>query len=259
MQYMRPQKRCAPYGEIAERGPGRTGGNLGHRPPRGRSIARWYKAARGFGRHRFTIRASFLRGVAAARPRQRFALARWAWSAESFLRPAANAVAKACVRGGGTAKPCRRGCVRLSELGGLDPCKRPRQPGRRVRIGGFFRCLRRGTFHRGKVPKTRRGLRPPVPRWGCAACIAGRGIAQAAAVLRAIPSHTACPFPASRGPVESGNRYRGIVTATVIFAKAAQTAPEHGVDFAHGSFYVRACVFAVDNAHCAFAPRSGLS
>ena len=24
-------------------------------------------------------------------------------------------------------------------------------------------CLRRGTFHRGKVPKTRRGLRPPVP------------------------------------------------------------------------------------------------
>ena len=28
-----------------------------------------------------------------------------------------------------------------------------------------FACLRRGTFHRRKVPKMRRGLRPPVPRW----------------------------------------------------------------------------------------------
>ena len=70
------------------------------------------------------------------------------------------------------------------------------------------------------------------------------------------PSRPILPAPSR---LRAGQWNRGIVTATVIFAKAAQTAPERGVDFAHGSFYVRACVFAVDNAHCAFAPRSGLS
>ena len=160
---------------------------------------------------------------AAARPRQRFALARWAWSAESFLRPAANAVAKACVRGGGTAKPCRRGCVRLSELGGLDPCKRPRQPGRRVRIGGFFRCLRRGTFHRGKVPKTRRGLRPPVPRE------AARRASPEKAFPRPLrstgPSRPILPAPSR---LRAGQWNRTIVTATELFSKAARTAQERG-------------------------------
>ena len=69
-------------------------------------------------------------------------------------------------------------------------------------------CLRRGTFHRRKVPKMRRGLRPPVPPpWGCAACISGSGIAQAAAVLQAVPFGSPYPFPASRGPVESDGRY----------------------------------------------------
>ena len=69
-----------------------------------------------------------------------------------------------------------------------------------------FSGLRRGTFHRRKVPKTRRGLRPPVPLRAPAACIPGSGIARAAALHRAVPSHTASPFPASRGPVESASR-----------------------------------------------------
>ena len=67
-------------------------------------------------------------------------------------------------------------------------------------------CLRRGTFHRGKVPKTRRGLRPRTP-FGSAAYIPRGGISQAVTIHRAIPSHTTCPFPASRGPGESDNRY----------------------------------------------------
>ena len=69
-----------------------------------------------------------------------------------------------------------------------------------------FSGLRRGTFHRRKVPKTRRGLRPPVPLRAPAACIPGSGIARAAALHRAVPPHTASPFPASRGPVESASR-----------------------------------------------------
>ena len=68
-------------------------------------------------------------------------------------------------------------------------------------------CLRRGTFHRRKVPKMRRGLRPPDSRRGSAACIPRGGISQAVTLHRAIPSHTACPFPASRGPGKSDNRY----------------------------------------------------
>ena len=46
-------------------------------------------------------------------------------------------------------------------------------------------CLRRGTFHRGKVPKTRRGLRPPVPLW---------------AVRRASPEAALRGQPHSTGP-----------------------------------------------------------
>ena len=222
---MRPQKRCAPYGEIAERGPGRTGGNLGHRPPRGRSIARWYKAARGFGRHRFTIRASFLQGVErGCEAASAIRLSR-AGMERRVLSPARGERSgqSPCVRGGGMAKPCRWGCVRLSELGGLDPCQRPRQPGRRVRIGGFFRCLRRGTFHRGKVPKTRRGLRPPVPR----------GAARRASPEKAFPrplrstglSRPILPAPSR---LRAGQWNRTIVTATGFFSKAARTAQERG-------------------------------
>ncbi len=93
-------------------------------------------------------------------------------------------------------------------------------------------CLRRGTFHRGKVPKTRLGLRPPVPLLGCAACIPGSGIAQAVALHQAVPSHTACPFPASRRPVESEGRY-GYIT----FLKGRTDCPGTGVGLCTRQFY----------------------
>ena len=64
-----------------------------------------------------------------------------------------------------------------------------------------------GDFSPQKSPQNAPGAAAPGPPWGCAACIPGSGIAQAAAVLRAVPPHTACPFPASRGPVESDGRY----------------------------------------------------
>ena len=63
-----------------------------------------------------------------------------------------------------------------------------------------------GLFTAVKFPKCAGGCGPG-PLWGCAACIPRGGISQAGALHRAIPSHTACPFPASRGPGESDNRY----------------------------------------------------
>ena len=64
-----------------------------------------------------------------------------------------------------------------------------------------------GDFSRGEeFPKCAGGCGPRTP-FGSAACIPRGGIFQTGALHRAIPSHTACPFPASRGPVESGNCY----------------------------------------------------
>ena len=144
----------------------------------------------------------------------------------------------------------------------------------------LFSGLRQGTFHRGKVPKTRRGLRPPVPPWGCAACIPRRGIAQAVTLHRAVPLHTAHPFPASRGTVESDDRY-----GYRDFLKGRTNCPGTGVDFAHSGFCVRSsrlhrrggyqppaqprrwsgcgkrtrAYLHRRGAHCASVPRSGLS
>ena len=74
----------------------------------------------------------------------------------------------------------------------------------------FWRCgltlPPAGDFSRGEeFPKRAGGCGPRTPL-GCAACIPRRDISQAVTLHRAIPSHTAHPFPASRGPVESGNR-----------------------------------------------------
>ena len=95
-------------------------------------------------------------------------------------------------------------------------------------------CLRRGTFPRGEeFPKRAGGCGPRTP-FGCAACIPGRGIARAAALLRAVPSGTPYPFNASRGTVESDNRY-GYTT----FLKGRTGCLRTGRDAAHGSIHAR--------------------
>ena len=68
-------------------------------------------------------------------------------------------------------------------------------------------CLRRGTFPRGEESPKRAGGCGPRSPFGPAACIPRGGISQAVTLHRAILPYTACPFPASRGPVESGNCY----------------------------------------------------
>ena len=91
-------------------------------------------------------------------------------------------------------------------------------------------CLRRGTFHRRKVPKMRRGLRPPVPRG------APRRASQEKASRKPLrstgPSRPILPAPSR---LRAGQYNRTIVTATEVFTKAARTAPEQGFDFARGS------------------------
>ena len=61
-------------------------------------------------------------------------------------------------------------------------------------------------FTAEKFPKCAGGCGPRTP-FGSAAYIPRGGISQAVTLHLAIPSHIACPFPASRGPGESDNRY----------------------------------------------------
>ena len=99
---------------------------------------------------------------------------------------------------------------------------------------GRLVCLRRGTFHRGKVPKTRRGLRPPDSHG------APRRASQEKASLRPLsstgPSSSILLTPSR---LRAGQWNRTAVTATQRFSKAARTAPEQGLDLAHGSFYAQ--------------------
>ena len=71
----------------------------------------------------------------------------------------------------------------------------------------WFVCLRRGTFRAVRSSQNAPGAAAPGPPLGPAACIPRSGISWAAKLHRAVPFHTACPFPASRGPVESEGRY----------------------------------------------------
>ena len=70
---------------------------------------------------------------------------------------------------------------------------------------------------------------------------------------RVIPFHTAFPFPASHGPVESDNR-----TATEVFSKAARTATERG-GMPHTAVFTRMLPIHRRDAHRASGPRSSLS
>ena len=64
-----------------------------------------------------------------------------------------------------------------------------------------------GNFSPRKSSQNAPGAAAPGPPWGCAACIPRRGIARAVTLHWAVPSHTAHPFPASRGPVETAGHY----------------------------------------------------
>ena len=64
-----------------------------------------------------------------------------------------------------------------------------------------------GSFSPQKSSQNAPGAAAPGPPSGCAACIPRKGITRAVTLHRAVPSHTVCPFPAPRGPVESDNRY----------------------------------------------------
>ena len=125
---------------------------------------------------------------------------------------------------------------------GSAPLRAPWSP-----RGGFgVRCVYRGRsdsagwaasggelFTAEKFPKRAGGCGPRTP-FGCAACIPGRGIARAAALLRAVPSAAPYPFHASRGTVESDNRY-GYTT----FLKGRTGCHRARQAAAHGSFCVR--------------------
>ncbi len=97
-----------------------------------------------------------------------------------------------------------------------------------------------GHFSPRKSAENAPGAAAPGPPLGRAACIPGRGIAQAVTLHRAVPFHTTRPFPASRGPVESGNRY-----GYCGFHKGRMDCPGTGVDMAHGSFLHILSMFAV--------------
>ena len=64
-----------------------------------------------------------------------------------------------------------------------------------------------GNFSPRKSSQNAPGAAAPGPPLGPAACIPRSGISWAAKLHRAVPSHTAHPFPASRGPVESAGHY----------------------------------------------------
>ena len=97
-----------------------------------------------------------------------------------------------------------------------------------------------GHFSPRKSAENAPGAAAPGPPLGRAACIPGRGIAQAVTLHRAVPFHTTRPFPASRGPVESGNRY-----GYYGFHKGRMDCPGTGVEMAHGSFLHILSMFAV--------------
>ena len=97
-----------------------------------------------------------------------------------------------------------------------------------------------GHFSPRKSAENAPGAAAPGPPLGRAACIPGRGITQAVTLHRAVPFHTTRPFPASRGPVESGNRY-----GYCGFHKGRMDCPGTGVDMAHGSFLHILSMFAI--------------
>ena len=79
--------------------------------------------------------------------------------------------------------------------------------GRRKRSGIAAGLPPAGGFSPRKSPQNAPGAAAPGPLWGPAACIPRKGSSWAVTIHQTVPSHTASPFPASRGPVESAGHY----------------------------------------------------
>ena len=110
-------------------------------------------------------------------------------------------------------------CESLTAAGGAATHHRP------------FSGLRRGTFHRRKVPKMRRGLRPPVPLG------APRRVSPEAALRKLLLStRLSRPILLSPPRLRAGQWNRPAVSATELSSKAARTSPECGAAITHGSF-----------------------
>ena len=147
------------------------------------------------------------------------------------------------------AKPCRRGCwywkawISVSGLssrgGGCAP--------------SVFPGLRRGTFHRRKVPKTRRGLRPPVP-FG-AVRRASPEKASPGLLRSTRPSRPILPAPSR---LRAGQWNRIAVTATGRSSKAAPAAPERG-GIKHTAAFARILPSHIVVARIARPPESDVS
>ncbi len=104
--------------------------------------------------------------------------------------------------------PCVWGAVSRSETEGLYWPEPAEGEPNRCECAGDLPCLPpAGHFSPRKSAENTPGAAAPGLPWSCAACIPRKGVAQAVTLHRAVPPHTACPFPASRGPVEADNRY----------------------------------------------------
>ena len=110
-----------------------------------------------------------------------------------------------------------------------------------------------GNFSPRKSSQNAPGAAAPGLPLGCAACIPRGGISQAVTLHRAVPPHTASPFPASRGSVESASRcgYR-------TFLKGRTDCPGTWDGCRTRQLFARFSDFHRRGAHRASVPRSGL-
>ena len=93
------------------------------------------------------------------------------------------------------------------------PRQRPHQPGSALHVAGLLQASGGGLFRAVRVPKTRRGLRPPVPHGAARRAspgVATRKLFRPIGPVSVVPWY---PIRASRGPVESDSRYgyRGLL------------------------------------------------
>ena len=110
-----------------------------------------------------------------------------------------------------------------------------------------------GLFTAEKSPK-RAGAAAPGPPWGPRHASPEEAMPRP---LRSIGlSRPVLPAPSR---LRAGQWNRMAITASELFPKAAPTAPEHGMDAAHSSFFAQSLDLYRRGAHCASVPRSGLS
>ena len=107
-----------------------------------------------------------------------------------------------------------------------------------------------GNFSPQKSSQNAPGAAAPGPPWGPAACIPRKGISWAVTLHRAVPPHTAHPFPASRDPVESASRY-----GYSGFLKGRTHCPGTGGSNCTQLYFAQSLHFRRRGAHRASVPR----